>query len=105
MFSKWIGKIAAISGAALCALLAQEMALDPHSSVKVNLPGDSPLRLVSADWGESRALGRGSAVELDLHMGLTLHNASGNTIRGVTLLVLAQEVSPGGKASVSVPSL
>ena len=24
MFSKWIGKIAAISGAALCALLAQE---------------------------------------------------------------------------------
>jgi hypothetical protein len=105
MFSKWLGKIAAISGATLCVLLAQDMALDPHSSVKVNLPADSPLQLVSADWGESRALGRGSAVELDLHMGLTLRNGFHKTVRGVTLLVLAQEVSPGGKASVSVPSL
>jgi len=36
---------------------------------------------------------------------LTLHNSSPNRVRGVTLLVAAQEVTPGGKASVSVPSL
>jgi hypothetical protein len=38
-------------------------------------------------------------------MALSLRNSSSRTIRGVTLLVTAQEVTPGGKASVAVPSL
>ena len=38
----------------------------PASSVKVNFPNDSPVSLVSADWGESRTETRGSAVVLDL---------------------------------------
>jgi hypothetical protein len=84
---------------------AQETSLDPHSSIKINLPPDSPVTLVSVDMGESRATARGGAVVLDLHMGLSLRNSSSNRIRGVTLLVLAQEVTPGGKASVAVPSL
>ena len=42
---------------------------------------------------------------LELHMGLSLQNVSGNRIRGVTLRVVAQEVTLGGKASVAVPSL
>jgi hypothetical protein len=42
---------------------------------------------------------------LDLHTSLTLRNSSGRAIRGITLLVQAQDVTPGGKASVSVPSL
>ena len=42
---------------------------------------------------------------LDLHMGLTLRNSGQSRIRGVTMLVSAQEVTPGGRASVSVPSL
>lgn len=77
----------------------------PASSVKVNFPNDSPVSLVSADWGESRTETRGSAVVLDLHTSLSLRNATQRRIRGVTLLVQAQEVTPGGKASVTVPSL
>jgi hypothetical protein len=73
--------------------------------VKVNLPPDSPLSLIAADFGESRATPRGGAMVLDLHMELSLRNSSQSHVRGVTLLVLSQEVTPGGKASVAVPSL
>ena len=63
------------------------------------------MSLVSADWSFTRTDPRGGALVVDLHTSLRLRNASQATIRGVTLLVLAQEVTPGGKASVSVPSL
>jgi hypothetical protein len=89
--------------AGVTALCAQETPLD--NSVKINLPPDSPLTLISANLGESHVSQRGSAVVLDLDVTLTLHNSSPNRVRGVTLLVAAQEVTPGGKASVSVPSL
>lgn len=75
------------------------------SSVKVNFPNDSPVALVSADWGESRTEARGGALLLDLHTSLSLRNTGQARIRGVTLLVQAQEVTPGGKASVTVPSM
>jgi hypothetical protein len=75
------------------------------SSAKVNFPQDSPVALVSADWGESRTEARGGALVLDLHTSLTLRNATQKYIRGITLLVQAQEVTPGGKGSVTVPSL
>ena len=77
----------------------------PASSVKVNFPADSPVALVSADWGESRTEARGGALLLDLHTSLSLRNTTQARIRGVTLLVQAQEVTPGGKASVTVPSV
>ena len=95
-----------IIGLLLAAVLpAQETALDLRSSLKIDLPKDSPVTLVSADLGESKASPRGGAMVLDLHSSLMLRNASGRRIRGITLLVLAQEVTPGGKGSVSVPSL
>jgi hypothetical protein len=96
-------KFAILLAAGLAALCAQERPLD--NSVKINLPPDSPLTLISENLGESHVTQRGSAVVLDLDVTLTLHNASPNRVRGVTLLVAAQEVTPGGKASVSVPSL
>jgi hypothetical protein len=96
-------KFAILFVAAAAALCAQERPLD--NSVKINLPPDSPLTLISANLGESHVTQRGSAVVLDLDVTLTLHNSSSNRVRGVTLLVAAQEVTPGGKASVSVPSL
>ena len=77
----------------------------PASSAKVNFPADSPVALVSADWGESRTEARGGALMLDLHTSLSLQNVSQKRIRGITLLVQAQEVTPGGKGSVAVPSL
>lgn len=84
---------------------AAQIPIDPRTSVKVDFPGDSPLALVAADWGETRATARGGALVLDLHTSLSLRNAGARRIRSVTLLVLAQEVTPGGKASVAVPSL
>jgi hypothetical protein len=101
MFSK----VAILSLVWLSAVSAQDARLDSYNSVKINLPPDSPLTLISADLGESHVSPRGSAMVLDLNMALTLRNSSLNRVRGVTLLVAAQEVTPGGKASVSVPSL
>lgn len=89
-------------GAAL-SLAAQETSLE--SLIKINLPPDSPLLPISTNFGQSRANARGGAMVLDLHMELSLRNSGSQTIRGVTLLVLAQEMTPGGKASVAVPSL
>jgi len=96
-------KLAILFVAGVAALVAQDMPLD--NSVKINLPPDSPLTLISANLGESHVSRRGSAIVLDLDVSLTLHNSSPNRVRGVTLLVAAQEFTPGGKASVSVPSL
>ncbi len=92
----------------LLAAWAQEGASAPSkpaSSLKINFPKDSPITLLSADLGESRTDARGGALVLDLHTALTLRNSSHRRIRGVTLLVQAQELAPGGKASVAVPSL
>ena len=94
-----IGLLAALS------LGAQPRPLDPRSTMNITLPDDSPVALLAADWGESRTEVRGGAMVLDLHTSLSFRNTSQRRIRGITLLVLAQDVTPGGKASVSVPSL
>jgi len=84
---------------------AQEARLDVRSSVKIDLPADSPVALISANMGESRASARGGAMMLDLNMQLMLRNVGGRSIRGLTLLVQAQEVTPGGRASATQTSL
>ena len=87
-------------------LTGQDTPLDPHSSVAINLPPDSPVNFMGADMGESRASARGSAMVVDLHnMVLKLRNGCGRRIRGLTMIVSAQEVTPGGKGSVAVPCL
>lgn len=72
---------------------------------KIDLPKDSPVAVISSDYGDSSESARGGAMLLDLHAALTLRNSSQRRIRGITLLVLAQEVTPGGKGSVTVTSL
>jgi hypothetical protein len=84
---------------------AQDAPLDPQTAVQVNLRDDSPVTLLSAAMGESRVAPRGAALVIDLHMVLTLRNSSPNRIHGVVLSVVSQEVTVGGKASVSEPSL
>jgi hypothetical protein len=74
----------------------------PH---KVGLPADSPVTLVSDDWSGSAATQRGGAFFVDVRAQLSLKNSGQRRIRSVTLAVLAQEVTLGGKGSVSVPSL
>ena len=94
-----------VLGAAAAFLQAQEGPLDPYSSVKFNLPDGSPISMMSANYGDSRAMARGGALVLDLHMSLTLRNQDSRRIRGITMLVTAQESAPGGRASYSVPTL
>ncbi len=84
---------------------AQDAALDPSSSLKIDLPPDAPLSLISTTMGNSHATYRGGTVILDLHMGLTLRNGGSRHIRGVTLLITAQEFAPGGRGSVARPSI
>lgn len=95
-----VAAIAFFAGVALA-----QNKLDSRSTLHITLPEDSPVAVVSADWGESTASPRGGAMLLDLHTSLMLRNTGQRRIRGITLLVTSQEVTPGGKASVSVPSL
>jgi hypothetical protein len=87
------------------ALCAQDAPFDPHSSIDIKLPPDSPVALLSTNVRDSGVTQRGGALVIDLHMALSLRNSDSRTIRGITLLVTAQEVTAGGKASVAVPSL
>ncbi|MCZ2074459.1 MAG: hypothetical protein HUU41_00190 [Bryobacteraceae bacterium] len=98
-------RLAAVLFAGALAAWPQSDAVDPRSTLHITLPEDSPISVVSADWGESRATARGGAMVLDLRTSLSLRNSGQAKIRGVTLLVEAQDVTPGGKASVAVPSL
>lgn len=77
---------------------------DAASVIRWNFAG-APVSVVAADLGDSRVQARGGAMVLDLHAMLTLRNNGAQSIRGVTLAVLAQEMTPGGKGSVAVPSL
>jgi hypothetical protein len=77
----------------------------PPGSFRVDLPPDAPVALVSADPGASRVTARGGALLLELHSTLQLKNTGARRIRAVSLLVTAQDQTPGGRASVTVPSL
>ena len=94
--------VAAILGAGL--LPAQDQPIG-QSAVKINLPDNSPLTFLSSTVSDSRATARGAALVLDLHMSLTLRNSTPSRIHGVTLRVVAQEATLGGKGSVTYPSL
>jgi hypothetical protein len=72
---------------------------------KIELPPDSPVAVLSADYGESNESARGGAMLLDFHAALSLRNSSQHKIRGITLVVTAQDITPGGKGSVTVTSL
>jgi hypothetical protein len=72
---------------------------------KINLPSNSPISLLSADWGESGVQARGGAMVVDLRLSLQLRNEDKRRIRGVTLAVLTQQSAPGGKAWITVPTL
>ena len=95
----------AIFAAAAALAYGQEAGVDLRGGLKINLPKDSPLAVASLDLGPSKGTARGGAVMLDLHASLRLRNVSGKRVKGVTLLVLAQDVTAGGKGSVAAPSL
>jgi len=88
------------------ATLAAAMApAQPPQMMVFRMAPGSPLSVVATELGDSRVQPRGGAMVLDLHAVVTLRNNGPQTVRGVTLVVLAQEMTPGGKGSVAVPSL
>ena len=91
-----------VLGAAV--LAAQEAPL-PNGSININLAKDSPVSLLSMTSDQSRAMARGAAMVLDLHLSMTLKNIGANRIHGLTMRVVSQEVTMGGKGSVSLASL
>lgn len=91
--------------AAAIACLAQEDGVDLRGGLKINLAKDSPLAVASLDLGPSKGTARGGAVMLDLHASLRLRNLSTKHVKGVTLLVMAQDMTAGGKGSVAAPAL
>jgi hypothetical protein len=107
MWSNVSRRTAVCAAALLCGagmLAAQDVAI-PQGAVNFKMPDDSPIVLMSSSMADSRASARGAALALDLHMSATLRNNSNNRIHGVTLRVVAQEVTLGGKGSVTYPSL
>ena len=72
---------------------------------KIDLPKDSPVTLLGTDFSNSVATPRGGAYQVEVRAALSLRNSSGKKISGVVLAVYANEVTPGGKGSVSLPSL
>src|ERR1035441_5188642 len=99
------GRMAVLGFLGVAAVLAQDVPLDPRSSINIAFAKDSPVAVLNVATGESRATARGAALVLDLHMALTLRNLGASRIHGVTLRVGAQEVTLGGKGSVAYPSL
>lgn len=93
--------------AAAAVLLSELLAGAGAAAVlpRIDLPKDSPVAVLSSDYGDSHETARGGALVLDLHAALSLRNSSQRKIRGITLLVTAQEVTPGGKGSVTVSNL
>jgi hypothetical protein len=89
--------------------LAQGQGFNPQPaqslSHRIDLPRDSPVSLAGDEWGGSAATIRGGAYVIDVRMSLSLRNTTQRRIRGITLTVVAQEATPGGKGSISVPSL
>src|SRR5262245_7886573 len=62
----------------------------------VYFPHDSPIGVVSFSLGDSTATVKGVSLALDLHTSLSLRNWSGKRVRGLTLRVEAQDLTPAG---------
>jgi hypothetical protein len=71
----------------------------------VEFPRDSPVLPVSFSLGPTTARVRGMSMALDVHASLLLRNTGTKAISGLTLRVEAQDLTPGGKGSVTVPSI
>jgi hypothetical protein len=72
----------------------------------VVFPQDSPVLPVSFSLqGPTTASVRGSSMLLDIHASLLLRNTGTKPISGLTLRVEAQDLTPSGKGSVTLPSL
>ena len=89
-----------------CLLLrAPALAQEPGGRwLNVEFPRDSPVLLVSFS-GSTPAHVHGMSMAIDVHASLLLRNTGNKVISGLTLRVEAQDLTPSGKGSVTLPSL
>lgn len=73
--------------------------------VSFQFPADSPVLVRSFNLGPTTTRVEGSSMALDLHALLVLRNTGTKPISGLTLRVEAQDVTPGGLGSVTIPNL
>ena len=73
--------------------------------LEIEFPRDSPVLPVTSNLGLTTARVAGASMVLELHASLLLRNTGTKPISGLTLLVQAQDVTPSGRGSVTVPSL
>src|SRR5258708_35802853 len=92
------------TGLQACFLLATGVAAAAVPP-KIDFPKDSPVGVIASDYDGSNETARGGAMVVDLRAALSLRNSTQRRIRGITLVVTAQEVTPGGKGSVTLASL
>ena len=78
---------------------------DEHYALRIDLPNDTPVTVVSVNSGQTNSMIPGGAILIDLHVSLSLRNSSHRHIRGVSRIVVAEEVAPGRKGSVLPPNL
>jgi hypothetical protein len=98
-------RIAVIGLLALVPALHAQTQKDTQPWIDVEFPRDSPVLAVSSSFGPSSIRPRGASMSLDIHASLLLRNTGTKEISGLTLRVEAQDLTPAGKASVTVPSL
>jgi hypothetical protein len=98
-------RVTQLLGAAALATLLCGAARADDQWLKVEFARDSPVLLVSFSLGPTTARPRGTSMALDLHASLALRNTGKKPISGLTLRVEAQDLTPSGKGSVTVPSL
>jgi hypothetical protein len=93
-----------IAALSVLALPAYSQSSASGSWLKVELPSDSPVLLVSFS-GSTPARVHGMSMAIDVHASLLLRNTGTKVISGLTLRVEAQDLTPSGKGSVTLPSL
>ncbi len=97
-------------GIAVVALLSVLPVCSPAADsgarwLDIEFPRDSPVLPVTSNLGLTTARVLGASMVLDLHASLLLRNTGTKAISGLTLRVEAQDITPSGKGSVTIPSL
>ncbi len=102
---RWLFALALTAGGAV--LLAQPTGPTSNFQGSIAFDANSPVAPMSTSWNGSTAQPRGGALVIDVHASLMLKNLDKRRIRGIMLVVGvgAHEASPGGKGSVSLPTL
>lgn len=102
---RWLLSLAATAAASCVPAPAAVAGGNAEPVVKMSFPNDSPVLPVSFTMGSTTGRVRGTSLAMDLHASVKLRNTGTKTISGLTIRVSAQDITPSGQGSVTVPSL